>query len=362
MRARLKIQNFGPIGDLDIQISKFNVLIGPQGFGKSTISKVLCVIHSFVDYFSPGNNDFSQKPSSESHFSNDFNFQLLNRFLIDYRIENFYNPNTYYFFENDLFLFELDGINITIKHKKLQNLSRTGSFYFPAERIALPMIGEALFELVLAKSILPSYFLQFGKDFIIARNNLTRPNIPILNVEFEHSYERNVVKINDNKSLFLEETSSAIQANLPLLVILDSPYRLVSLVVIEELELHGFPSLQKELLSYVIGRKKTINLENAIFMLPTHSPYILSAANNLLFAAKVAKQNSESAREVDKIISKDSWINKEDFSAFYIADGKAVSIVNEETGLIDENELDGISEDLAGEFDALMNLYKPVNA
>jgi hypothetical protein len=88
----------------------------------------------------------------------------------------------------------------------------------------------------------------------------------------------------------------------------------------------------------------------------------LSAANNLLFAAKVGRQSNESAIEVDKIISKASWIEKEDFSAYYIIDGNAKSIVNDKTGLIDENELDRISENLAGEFDALMDLYKPVNA
>jgi hypothetical protein len=97
-------------------------------------------------------------------------------------------------------------------------------------------------------------------------------------------------------------------------------------------------------------------------LLPTHSPYILSAANNLLFAAKVGKQSGEIGEEVNKIISKGSWINKEDFSAYYIENGTAKSIVDEQTGLIDENELDSISNSLKDEFDALMELYKPAIA
>jgi hypothetical protein len=120
--------------------------------------------------------------------------------------------------------------------------------------------------------------------------------------------------------------------------------------------------LQKELLRYVIERMKHPKLNHAYVMLPTHSPYILSVANNLLFADKVAKQNNESAKEVNEIISKDSWIDKEDFSAYYIDNGSATSILNNQTGLIDENQLDTISEDLAGEFDALMDLYKPAVA
>ncbi len=224
------------------------------------------------------------------------------------------------------------------------------------------MISESLFELTLAESTLPAYFLQFGRDFTIARRNQNLFNLPILKVEFEHKDGRNVVILADNRSLFLEETSSAIQANLPLLIILQYPVKAASSFVIEELELHGFPSLQKDLLSYIIERMMHPKLSQAYVMLPTHSPYALSAVNNLLFAAKVAKQDNESAAEVEKIISKESWINQEDFSAYYIVNGTAKSIVNDKTGLIDENQLDGISESLAGEFDALMDLYKPVTA
>ncbi|MFI5196918.1 MAG: AAA family ATPase, partial [Chitinophagales bacterium] len=50
MKANLKIKNFGPIISLDVEIRKFNILIGPQAAGKSTISKVLCIIHMF-DYY-----------------------------------------------------------------------------------------------------------------------------------------------------------------------------------------------------------------------------------------------------------------------------------------------------------------------
>jgi predicted ATPase len=181
-------------------------------------------------------------------------------------------------------------------------------------------------------------------------------------VEFEHANGRNIVTLHhNNRSLYLEETSSAIQANLPLLVILQYPVKRASLFVIEELELHSFPSLQKELLYYIIERLRHPKLNHAYVMLPTHSPYILSVANNLLFADKVGNQSDENTKEVDKIINKDTWINQNDFSAFYIENGKATSIINGQ-GLIDENRLDSISEDLAGEFDALMDLYKPAIA
>jgi predicted ATPase len=364
MKAKLQIQNFGPIKNIDIEISKFNILIGPHAAGKSTISKVLCVIHSyFAEVLYEKTVAKQVEVSPDVIHTENVNDSRLKKLLINYRIENFQKINAYWFFEDDLFSFEFNEGLIHVKYKQnWEELNQTESFYIPAERIALPMISESLFELTHAQSTLPGYFLQFGRDFTVARKHRSLFNLPILSVDFEFKEGRNIVTLQDKRSLLLEETSSAIQANLPLLVILEYPVKIASLFVIEEIELHSFPFLQKELLYYVIEKMKYPILYDAYVMLPTHSPYILSAANNLLFAAKVAKQDVESSKEVDKIISKWSWIEKEEFSAYYVADGKAISIVNEKTGLIDENELDSISEDLASEFDALMDLYKPVTA
>ena len=38
--VHLKIQQFGPISDIDIVFNKYTVLIGKQGAGKSTIAKL----------------------------------------------------------------------------------------------------------------------------------------------------------------------------------------------------------------------------------------------------------------------------------------------------------------------------------
>jgi predicted ATPase len=364
MKAKLQIRNFGPIKELDIEISKFNILIGPQASGKSTISKILCVVHSYLPKVA-GEEYAAKRDRVLSGITgtggmNDYQFAKL---LTDYQIEKFLKKDTYLHFEDAFFSFTYRR-GETLSSENKVNLGRSKSYYIPAERIALPMISESFFEISLAneQSTLPRHFLQFGQDFTVARKNQNLLNIPQLNVEFEYKDGENTVTLKDKTSLLLNETSSAIQANLPLLMILQHPARIASLFVIEELELHSFPTLQKELLSYVIERTKQQNLENAYVILPTHSPYILSAANNLIFADTVGKQNDEIGILVDKIVKRESWIDKEDFSAYYIKDGKATSILDSTTGLINENELDGISEDLVGEFDALMDLYKPAIA
>ena len=40
---RIKIHDFGPIKDIDIELSRLMVFIGPQGSGKSTIAKLLTI-------------------------------------------------------------------------------------------------------------------------------------------------------------------------------------------------------------------------------------------------------------------------------------------------------------------------------
>ena len=38
----LTIHNFGPIKDVDIELGRINVIIGPQNSGKSTVLKIAC--------------------------------------------------------------------------------------------------------------------------------------------------------------------------------------------------------------------------------------------------------------------------------------------------------------------------------
>jgi predicted ATPase len=105
MKAKLQIRNFGPINDLDIEISKFNILIGPHASGKSTIAKVLCIIH-FFDYGAIF--PYNEKRS----------IQIIRTILLYYRVENFLQKDTYWFFEDDIFSFELKDESISIKPKK----------------------------------------------------------------------------------------------------------------------------------------------------------------------------------------------------------------------------------------------------
>jgi energy-coupling factor transporter ATP-binding protein EcfA2 len=131
--------------------------------------------------------------------------------------------------------------------------------------------------------------------------------------------------------------------------------------VIEEPEAHLFPVAQKdlvELFSLMVNHDPHNQL-----IITTHSPYILSAFNNLLFAQRVVDKNESLRTEVAEIINEQVWIKAEDFSAYSL--GTKISetgkycepIFEQEKGMIQQNYLDTVSEYLGVEFHKLYKLH-----
>ena len=73
---QLKIHNFGPIQDVDIQLKEYNFLIGGQGVGKSTIAKLLSIVTDYNLYF-------------ELAFNGDDIIHVWHQFLRNYGILNY---------------------------------------------------------------------------------------------------------------------------------------------------------------------------------------------------------------------------------------------------------------------------------
>ena len=91
---------------------------------------------------------------------------------------------------------------------------------------------------------------------------------------------------------------------------------------------------------------------NQVFI-TTHSPYILSYLNNLLFAWKVGQIQPEAENK----IAIEFRLNPADFGAYVLRDGHSHSIFDTQTGLIDRNYLDEIFEEIGFEYDALYDVY-----
>lgn len=120
--------------------------------------------------------------------------------------------------------------------------------------------------------------------------------------------------------------------------------------IIEEPESHLFPDAQKKIAQFISAAKKGGNK----VLVTTHSPYILGEMNNLLYANRISK--SVDRAKLKKIIKENQWIEFEQFAAYYLEAGKASNCVDDEFQSIENEIIDGASDDINKEFSEMLSL------
>jgi len=328
---RLMIKNFAPLKEIDIELRDINLFIGENGSGKSILAKIITII---LDLDNLNEKDILKK-------FRDFNIDFLTK------------ETVIKLYEKENIIFELKNkkeIKIDINKRMNNSIS---SRYIPAERNLISLFNKSLSSLIVNEIPLPKFLLHFTSEFEKAGNEMKE--LEFLNVKYVNGdgLDRHKICFDDENYLPLEFSSSGIQSALPLYLTIKYFAQKHRNIIIEEPELNLFPKAQYETVKYII---KQIREENNLFMM-THSPYILSALNNLIFAYKVGQLGEEAKKEVKELFDEKQWINPNDFSAYYLENGKATNIVSKR-GLISENKIDDISEDIAGEFDELLDIYR----
>lgn len=91
-------------------------------------------------------------------------------------------------------------------------------------------------------------------------------------------------------------------------------------------------------------------------VITTHSPYILAAVNNLLLAGKL-KEMDVAEDTLSAIVDIQAILEEKEVMVYAVANGSCHSIINRNTGLIDQNELDVASDFNGMVFDKLYRLY-----
>jgi len=131
-------------------------------------------------------------------------------------------------------------------------------------------------------------------------------------------------------------------------------------VVIEEPEAHLFPETQNQLVEF-FGLFANAKPDNQL-LITTHSPYILTALNNLIYAYQVGQKNPEA---VNQLIPKQFWIDPRRVAAYFVENGTVRSIMDDELQHINAEEIDRASDltnslheqllevELAGESDGM---------
>lgn len=413
----LKIRNIGPITELDIELKRFNLLIGVQSSGKSTINKIAC-------YCSWVEKEICITQSS-FYFEKKGNFE--HRLVVFHKLEGFIHPEAYIEYETDIVHFKYNKKNdkFIFKWKDRWAYMRSKTIYIPSERNIVASIPN-WFDVKLEENNIRSYM----SDWEEARNYSDGKRVSVLDLGVKYAYEKkgrnDLVWLDDTTSINFTNASSGLQSLIPLLVILqyvtegvfnekkkDSVFTesvnnlLVSSILnnlmskkkdftmfysehthikkignaefaigdkeiadkfeqiaysfiypnysnifLEEPEQNLYPTTQKELINYLVELMNKDKRQHNVFI-TTHSPYILTSLNNLLYAAEVGKSKRSDVR---KIIPVKYWLQFEDVGAWFVKNGTVVSIMDNKLKQIKAEKIDEVSNQLNRDYDKLLNL------
>lgn len=209
--AHLTISHVGPIKHISLELNRFNVFIGPQGCGKSTVAKIV----SFCQWLEKD----CLKHQMTSHVDSEF----VSRNLIDY-----HNMDGY-FFDDSKFKFTSEATEIVYANGSL-NVSRRDRFctdpisknaYIPAERNLISVPG------IFSTKMPDNYILDFIDTWLNVRDKYRNGNkVALLDLNQFYSYDeknkRDVISSNSYDTEFqLSQVSSGLQSVTPLCVMID---------------------------------------------------------------------------------------------------------------------------------------------
>lgn len=401
---RLIIKNIGPLKEVDIALSKINLIIGPQSTGKSCILKIA----SFCAWLE---KTISLNQDTRHYLNREF---IDSHLIAFHNLQGYLNDESFFEYETDIMTFSFsfkDNISSFKWKEGRWDYKRSKIAYIVAERNVLSVIPN-WFDIDFPNNSI-RYFM---KEWQNARNNNgDQDQLPVLNtgVDYKYDKERGADRIilDNGKELSLLNASSGLQSLIPLFVFIDYIakdifkldiqsikdqdakinllYQLKenhplkdyinierggvsygsdeidhiidcfthydhSDIYLEEPEENLFPETQMDLVNWLA---EIVNGErNHSLFIATHSPYIMSAFNNLIQTGDIIEESPEKKAEVEKIIGGNRAIKYDDVAAFAIANGSVHSIKDDELRLMSPSELDTVSDDISNIFNQLLEL------
>ncbi len=416
MVEKLIIDNFAGIEHLEIEVKKINIMIGPQASGKSVCAKLLFYFKEFVSYLINFVENEKTKRQFDSFYSYKFKEYFPRKFWGDhnfnlrYEIDNHFiqisrnkSKSKFNVIINYSDSYKSALNNLRIIHRKVKDemlknpsfihsnllvsnsletksycekfLGKESTYYqafIPAIRSFFAHIEKNIFLLLSHQESLDPFIENFGKLYEITKHFFDRNELEIkreiltngelkplvekiLCGKYFHEKGEDFLETSDGRKISISTCSSGQQETLPLVVILSIMPFLQNLndegltIYIEEPEAHIFPTAQKSIVELIATVLQ--------FFITTHSPYILTATNNLLQAGLIYQDaNDQVIEKLEKIVPRYKTLLTKDVAVYSLMDGFCKSIISEETGLIDTNIIDSVSEELAMEFDQLLDL------
>lgn len=377
--SRLIVRNIGPIKEVDIDLKKFNVFIGAQSSGKSTLAKII----SFCTWLDKHTDRTTKKYVNGAIDS----------------LKKYHRLTDEYFNEDSVIFYQGDNIAYAYNWPKGETITFTEEGYEPElytndtefffgkkDRVTNPKVIYIPAERSFVSAVPTLREYQEDNDnlqdfvntwFRVKRKYPQEKALDILNLGVRYYYQedsyRDWVIIEGGRKIPLESSSSGLQSIIPLLVlvrwmsegiyaeekpfspaeneeiekivlsgiadlnkqdasIVDKLDRFIGFLsgriythtqfIIEEPEQNLFPETQCELMYHILS---SVNHgKNHRLVMTTHSPYILYALNNSIEGFSVSDKLPESIKSTIK--SSSSFINPDDVNIWQIRDGRLETI------------------------------------
>lgn len=407
----LEINNFCGIQKANINLAKYMLIIGPQSSGKSIISKLVywsrMTISSAFYEVQEGSTYRDIVRNAKERFSEHFVADFSNNFVVKYKIGevtilvSVSNRKSLKIEFSEAFSTLIGDFVKFVRQKSNEEkdegprrlsfirrgerkyfneavamITNDGSasrppVYAPAARSFFSQIEDSLFVFLSSSKRLDPVVEGFGDYLSWAKETLTRDAgkneanefleilyKKVLMGRYFREQKRDFIMHPDGRSIPTSSASSGQQEILPLCLILNNMVMDGSVVprafIIEEPEAHLHPSAQKVIVEAVVHAGSE---SNGRIILTTHSPYVLSIVNNLLLYGllKSTDQNKFEEGGYADQLSFGSVILPGELSAYCLHAGKATSLIDKETGLIQAEAIDEVSKDLSTDFDALVD-------
>lgn len=208
--THITIKNVGPIKDVEFDLNKINVFMGPQSSGKSTIAKILCHCQ-WVE-----KQCFSNYENQLKHYQSDTVFY---QSMVEYhKLEGYFNNSSRIIYKGDF-------ISIDYSHqKKKPQIKLTNKKYLYPKITYIPSERNIVAAIPNLKKYNDSNdaILYFMYDWFTSRSEIREQSFSdILNRPLSYKYNNEIDYIVDNgNSLFLTNASSGVQSLIPLYLVL----------------------------------------------------------------------------------------------------------------------------------------------
>lgn len=201
----LRICNFGPLLEAELDIDRLNVIVGPQSSGKSSVLKVAAYCAWLEKRIELTQN------LSEATWDN-----VEEHLVSFFSLQGYFNSSTQIEYETDCLHFLCEYKNIQAEWKEGRfSYKRSKIAYIPAERNIVSVVSNW------QKVQAASNVVEFMTEWDIARQSRSRA-LKILNLGVQYSYDKsgNIDKIllDNGVQLELGSASSGLQSLIPLYV------------------------------------------------------------------------------------------------------------------------------------------------